>query len=65
MLLLQSPPPVPAPPSIIVKLIEPPDTRIADIITGALGISGAIALAALAIGLLVGGLMFWLRSRAS
>jgi hypothetical protein len=48
---------------IIVKIIEPPDTRLADVLIGALGISGVLALGAIIVGLLVGGMMFWLRSR--
>jgi hypothetical protein len=53
---------------IIVRIIEPPDDPIGDIgnvLMSALGISGVITLAALLIGLLVGGLMFWLRSRSN
>ena len=59
MFALQSPPSSP----IIVRIVEPPDTRLADVLIGSLGISGAIALGAITVGLLVGGLMFWLRSR--
>jgi hypothetical protein len=59
MFILQSAPSSP----IIVKIVEPPDTRLADILIGSLGVSGALALGAVAIGLMLGGLMFWLRSR--
>lgn len=50
---------------IIVKLIEPPHdpTGIADAIVGALGLTGAITLLAVAVGLLVGGAMYLIRSR--
>lgn len=58
MLLLQSSP-------IIVKLIEPPHdpTGVGAAIIAALGLTGVITVAAVTLGLLVGALMFWLRSR--
>jgi hypothetical protein len=51
---------------IIVKVIEPPHdpTGISDVIIGAIGLTGAIVLAAVVIGLLFGGVMFWVRSRS-
>ncbi len=51
---------------VIVKIIEPPKdpTGIADVIIGAIGLTGAIVLIALVLGVLMGGLMFWFRSRA-
>jgi hypothetical protein len=52
---------------IIVRIIEPPDDPIGDIrnvLVSALGISGVITVAALLMGVIVGGLMFWLRSRS-
>jgi hypothetical protein len=50
---------------IIVKLIEPPHdpTGVGAAIIAALGLTGVITLAAVVLGLLVGALMFWLRSR--
>lgn len=50
---------------IIVKVIEPPHdpTGISDVIIGAIGLTGAIALAAILLGLLIGGVMFWVRGR--
>jgi hypothetical protein len=53
------------PPSIIVKIVEPPHdpTGLADVLLGALGLSGILALIALAFGLLLGGLLFLARSR--
>ena len=48
---------------IIVKIVEPPDTRLADILIGSLGVSGALAVGAIVIGLIMGGVMFWVRSR--
>ncbi len=51
---------------IIVKVIEPPHdpTGISDVIIGAIGLTGAIVVAAIVIGLIFGGVMFWLRSRS-
>ena len=50
---------------IIVKIIEPPGdpTGIADAIVGAIGLTGAITLLAVVVGLLVGGAMFLIRRR--
>jgi hypothetical protein len=59
MMFLQEP--------IIVRIIEPPDDPIGDIgnvLMSALGISGVITVAALLVGVLVGGLLFWMRSRS-
>jgi hypothetical protein len=52
---------------IIVKIIEPPGdpTGLADVLLGALGITGALAVGALVLGVLLGGLMFWLRRRSA
>jgi hypothetical protein len=56
-----------SPPSpIIVKLIEPPHSELsglADVLIGSLGLTGALTLVALAIGLLIGGVLFLVRSR--
>jgi hypothetical protein len=57
-----------APPSspIIVKIIEPPHSELsslAGILIGSLGLTGFLVLMALAVGALVGGVMFVLRSR--
>jgi hypothetical protein len=53
-------------PPIIVKLVEPPrdPTGIAHVVIGALGLTGAITLIAVVLGLLVAGVMFWVRSRS-
>jgi hypothetical protein len=53
---------------IIVRIIEPPSDPISgirDVLIGALGVSGVITVAAIITGILVGGLMYWLRSRSS
>lgn len=57
MALLQASPP------IIVKLVEPHQTNVADVLIGALGITGVLVVVAAVAGLLVGGLMYWLRAR--
>jgi hypothetical protein len=59
MFELQTPTP------IIVKLIEPSKapTGIADVILGAIGLSGAIALVAVLFGALLASVMFWVRRR--
>jgi hypothetical protein len=60
---LQSQPPSP----IIVKILETPSdpTGLADVLIGALGLTGAIVLLALLLGLLFGAALFWLRSRTT
>ena len=52
---------------VIVRIVEAPHdpTGLADVLVGALGLSGAISLAAILLGLIVGGLMYWLRARRS
>ena len=54
-----------APSPIIVKIIEPPSdlVGVGDVLLQALGLSGVITLIALALGLLVAGLLFWARRR--
>ena len=56
--------PTPSPP-IIVKLIEPrrDPTGLAEVLIGALGLSGALTLLAVLLGVVLGGLMYWVRSR--
>ena len=50
---------------IIVKLVELPSdpTGLADVLIGALGLTGAILTIALLLGVLMAGLLFWIRSR--
>jgi hypothetical protein len=52
---------------IIVKIIDPPrdPTGLADVLIGVLGLSSVLGLAAIAIGIGIGGLIFWFRSRRS
>ena len=50
---------------IIVKLIEPKTdpTGLSDIIIGALGLAGALALVAVALGAVIAAVLFYARSR--
>ena len=51
---------------IVVKIIEPPNkdlTGLADVLLGSLGLTGVLVLGALAMGAVLAGLMFWMRSR--
>ena len=54
-------------PPIIVKLIEPPPKdptdALADLLLGSLGIAGVLALLAVLLGVLMAGVLFWIRSR--
>jgi hypothetical protein len=49
---------------IIVKIIEPPGKlqTLGDVIFGAIGLSGVLALLAIVIGVAAGSLFFWIRS---
>ena len=55
----------PPPPPIIVKLIEPNNDPIglADVVIGALGLSGVMAVCAILLGVLLAGVLFLVRSR--
>jgi hypothetical protein len=52
---------------IIVKLVEPPKDPIglAGVLIGALGLTGAITLAAIVFGAVTAAIIFWVRSRRS
>ena len=53
---------------IIVKIIEPAKSELSglsDVLIGSLGLTGVITLAALLMGVLLAGIMFWVRSRSS
>ena len=52
---------------VIVKIIEPPKdpTGLADVLVGALGLTGVLGLAAILIGIATGAVIFWMRSRRS
>jgi ABC-type phosphate transport system permease subunit len=54
---------------IIVKII-PPETKselsgLADVLLGSLGLTGIIVVAAVLLGVVMAGVMFWVRSRES
>jgi len=51
---------------IIVRLVDPPKDPLglADVLIGALGLTGAITLIAVFLGVLLAAAMFWLRSRS-
>ena len=58
--------PVQQPPPIIVKLIEPPKDPtegLADVLLGSLGIAGVLTLVAVLLGVVMAGVLFWIRSR--
>ena len=53
---------------IIVRIIEPPGGELGalgDVLVGALGLAGAITVLAVLAGIVVGALLFWIRSRRS
>ena len=52
---------------VIVRIIEPPKdpTGLADVLVGVLGLSSVLGLAAISIGIAIGVLIFWVRSRKS
>jgi hypothetical protein len=54
-------------PPIVVKIIEPPGdpTGLGDVLLAALGVTGVLVLGAAVLGVLLGGLMFWLRRRSA
>lgn len=62
---VQSPPPGP----IIVKIIPPEQkselSGLADVLLGSLGLTGAIVVAAVVLGAVLAGVMFWIRSRST
>ena len=52
---------------VIVKIIEPPKdpTGLADVLVGALGLTGVLGVAAILIGIATGVVIFWMMSRRS
>jgi hypothetical protein len=52
---------------VIVKIIETPKdpTGLADVLVGVLGLSTVLGFAAISIGVVIGVLIFWVRSRRS
>lgn len=52
---------------IIVKIVELPSdpTGLADVLIGALGLTGVIVLIAVVLGFVMGAVLFWFRSRSA
>ena len=51
---------------IIVKIVEPSElSGLADVLLGAIGLTGVLTLLAIAAGDVVAGLLFWWRSRSA
>ena len=51
---------------IIVKIVEPSElSGLADVLLGAIGLTGVLALLAITAGVVVAGVLFWWRSRAT
>jgi hypothetical protein len=56
------------PPPIIVKIIEPPGDPtggLGDLLLSALGVSGVMFLGAILMGIVMAGILYWLRSRSA
>ena len=52
-------------PPIIVKLVEPKEQTLYDVLTGALGVTGVMVLTAVVAAFVFAGILFWVRSRQS
>ena len=55
------------PDPVIVRIIQPPrdpTEGLADVLIGSLGLSGAITVLAILCGIVMGGVLFWIRSRS-
>ena len=55
----------PPPQPLIVKIVELPSdpTGLADVLIGALGLTGVIVVMAVLLGFVMGAVLFWIRSR--
>jgi hypothetical protein len=55
------------PEPVIVKIIEPPHdpTGLADVLIGVLGLSSVLGVTAIGLGIAIGGVIYWVRSRRS
>jgi hypothetical protein len=49
---------------IIVKIVEPKSESIYDVLFGALGLTGILALVSVVAAILLAAVLFWVRSRA-
>ena len=50
---------------IIVRIVEAPEPGLGEIMLRALGLSGLLAVGAVLVGILVAGIIFWVRSRSA
>ena len=50
---------------IIVKIVRPAEKGLADVLMGSLGLTGVIALCAVVLGVVLAGVMYWMRSRSA
>jgi hypothetical protein len=50
---------------IIVKIVEPKSESLYDVLYGALGLTGILTLASIVAAVVLGGLLIWIRSRAT
>jgi hypothetical protein len=48
---------------IIVKIVEPKPESLYEVLYGALGLTGVLALASVVAAVLLGAVLFWIRSR--
>jgi len=48
---------------IIVKIVEPKSESLYDVLYGALGLTGVLALASVVAAVVLGAVLFWIRSR--
>ncbi len=49
---------------IIVKIIEPKKTGLSEVLLGALGLTGVLALCAVVMAVVFAGVLYWIRSRS-
>jgi hypothetical protein len=50
---------------IIVKIVEPKEKSLYDVLFGALGLTGVLVLIAVVAAVVFGAVLFWIRSRSS
>ena len=62
--MIQPPPPTPTSP-IIVKIVEPKEQSLYDVMFGALGLTGVLVLASVVAAVILAALLFWIRSRSN
>ena len=50
---------------VIVKIVEPKEETLYDVLTGALGITGVMVLIAVVAAVILGAVLYWVRSRSA